>query len=118
MTENDTSQATNIAEEKVMNRWLVAIMGTLLQVCLGTVYAWSFFQKPIMTEFGWSNTQVMWIFSLAICFLGLAAAWGGVNLPKFGPTKLAMAGGLLYGVGYLLSAFAMQQKSLVLCYLA
>ncbi len=104
--------------EKITNRWLVAIMGTLLQVCLGTVYAWSFFQKPIMTEFGWSNTQVMWIFSLAICFLGLSAAWGGVNLPRFGPTKLAMAGGLLYGVGYLLSAFAMQQKSLVLFYIA
>ncbi len=118
MAANDTSHATVVAEEKLTNRWLVAIMGTLLQVCLGTVYSWSFFQKPIMTEFCWSNTQVMWIFSLAICFLGLAAAWGGINLPKFGPTRLAMAGGVLYGIGYLLSAFAMQQKSLVLFYLA
>lgn len=93
-------------------------MGTLLQVCLGTVYAWSFFQKPIMSDFGWNTSQVMWIFSLAICFLGLAAAWGGINLPKYGPTRLAMAGGLLYGAGYMLAAVAMQQKSLLLFYLA
>jgi OFA family oxalate/formate antiporter-like MFS transporter len=100
-----------------MNRWLVAGMGTLLQVCLGTVYAWSFFQNPIRAEFGWNNAQVMWIFSLAICCLGLAAAWGGINLAKIGPTKLAMAGGALYGLGYLLAALAMQQRSLPLFYL-
>lgn len=116
MSSGSSSGAAGAAE--IHNRWLIAIMGTLLQVCLGTVYAWSFFQKPIMADFGWNNTQVMWIFSLAICFLGLAAAWGGINLARIGPTKLAMAGGLLYGIGYLLSAFAMQQKSLVLFYLA
>ncbi len=103
--------------EKVSNRWLVAVMGTILQVCLGTVYAWSFFQKPIMSAYGWNNSQVMWIFSLAICFLGLAAAWGGINLAKFSPTKLAMSGGVLYGLGFILSALAMHLKNLPLFYL-
>ncbi len=112
------SNGMKAADGKLPNRWLIAIMGTLLQVCLGTVYAWSFFQKPIMTGFHWNNTQVMWIFSLAICFLGLAAAWGGINLAKFGPRMLAMGGGLLYGLGYLLAAFAMQQKSLPLFYVS
>ncbi|MEI6970944.1 MAG: OFA family MFS transporter [bacterium] len=100
------------------DRWLVAIMGTVLQLCLGTVYAWSYFQKPIMAEFGWTNTQVMWIFCLAICFLGLAAAWGGINLSRFGPRRLAIWGGVLYGVGYLLAALAMKMASLPLFYLA
>lgn len=100
------------------NRWLIAIMGTVLQICLGTVYAWSYFQKPVMVEFGWNNTQVMWIFSLAICMLGLAAAWGGINLAKFGPRKLALAGAILYGSGYLLAALAMHVKSLPLFYLS
>jgi OFA family oxalate/formate antiporter-like MFS transporter len=104
--------------EKVSNRWLVAVMGAILQVCLGTVYAWSFFQKPIMSAYGWNNSQVMWIFSLAICFLGLAAAWGGINLAKYSPTKLAMSGGILYGSGFILSALAMHLKNLPLFYLA
>lgn len=92
-------------------------MGTLLQLCLGTVYAWSFFQKPLMNTYSWTNTQVAWVFSLAICFLGLAAAWGGVNLPKFGPKKLAMTGGAFFGIGYLIGAFALHIHSLPLLYL-
>jgi OFA family oxalate/formate antiporter-like MFS transporter len=99
------------------NRWLVAIMGTLLQLCLGTVYAWSYFQKPLCEGYGWSNTQVAWAFSTAICFLGLAAAWGGINLAKYGPTKLAMGGGFLFGSGYLLGALALHTQSLPLLYI-
>jgi len=99
------------------NRWLVAIMGTLLMVLLGTVYAWSFFQKPLVATYSWSNSQVMWAFNLAICFLGLAAAWGGINLAKFGPTKLAVSGGILFGLGYLIGGFALSQHSLWLLYL-
>jgi MFS transporter, OFA family, oxalate/formate antiporter len=104
------------ASEKIHNRWLIAIMGTVLQLCLGTVYAWSFFQNPLMKEYGWNNSQVAWIFSTAICFLGLAAAWGGINLSKYGPRKLAMAGGLLFGAGYLTGALALHLKCLPLLY--
>lgn len=92
-------------------------MGTLLQVVLGTVYAWSFFQKPIVAEYGWTNVQTMWIFSIAILFLGLSAAFGGMILPKYGPRKLASIGAFLYGVGYLISAYAMYISSLPLFYL-
>ncbi len=98
------------------NRWLIAIMGTLLQVVLGTVYAWSFFQKPIMDEYGWTNVQTMWIFSIAILFLGLSAAVGGMILPRFGPRKLATIGALLYASGYLISGIAMSISSLPLFY--
>lgn len=106
-----------MSQERQGNRWLIAIMGTVLQLVLGTVYAWSFFQKPIVQEFGWSNMQVMWIFSIAICCLGLAAAWGGMNLPKYGPRKLASIGVVMYGAGYLIGALAMSMKSLPLFYL-
>lgn len=91
-------------------------MGTLLQLCLGTVYAWSYFQKPLTMTYGWTNSQAAWAFSITICFLGLAAAWGGVNLAKYGPKKLAMLGGFLFGAGYLIAAFALSIKSLPLLY--
>lgn len=102
--------------EKIRNRWLIAIMGTVLQLALGTVYAWSYFQKPIMTSFGWSNVTTMWIFSLSICFLGLSAAWGGVKLAKIGPTKLAITGAILWGSGWLIGALAMSMQSVILLY--
>lgn len=105
------------ASDGVSNRWLIAAMCTLLQLCLGTVYAWSYFQPLLVEQFRWSNTETSWAFSLNIFCLGLAAAWGGMNLTKFGPQKLAIAGGLLFGAGYALAAAALALKSLPLFYL-
>ena len=107
--------------EKRSGRWLIAIMGTVLMLCLGTVYAWSFFQDLLVRQYhdlyGWSNSQVAWVFSLAIFFLGVTAAWGGVQLPRIGPRRMAMLGGLLFSIGYLVAAAALHWRSLVLFYI-
>lgn len=101
----------------VPNRWLVATACTVLQLCLGTVYAWSYFQPLLVEQFRWSNTDTSWAFSLNICCLGLSAAWGGVNLGRIGPRKLAVAGGILFAAGYALAALALAVESLPLFYL-
>ncbi len=92
-------------------------MGTVMQIALGTVYAWSYFQQPIMAANNWTNTQVAWAFSFAIFFLGVAAAWGGVNLPRFGPRRMAILGGTLYSASYFVAALALHVKNLPLLYL-
>ena len=96
----------------IQNRWLVAVMGTILMIVLGTVYSWSFFQKPIVEAYGWSNSGVAWVFSANILFLGISAAWSGINLPKFGPTKLAVIGAIMYGTGFILGSLALKFHSL------
>jgi OFA family oxalate/formate antiporter-like MFS transporter len=103
--------------ERPLNRWTVAVIGTLLMVSLGTVYSWSFFQKPLVDTYGWTHSQVAWAFSLAICFLGLAAAAGGVLLPRTGPTRLALSGAVLFASGFLLASLALRMHSLPLLYL-
>jgi OFA family oxalate/formate antiporter-like MFS transporter len=106
--------------EKAETRWLIAAMATILMLCLGTVYAWSFFQGLLVREFKetfrWSNSQVAWIFSLAIFFLGVTAAWGGTQLPRRNPRVMAMVGALLFAAGYAVAAFAFSIKSLPLLY--
>ena len=96
---------------------MIALMGTLTQLGLGTVYAWSFFQLPITTLSGWSNAKVAWAFGLAIFMLGITAAWGGTKLDKYGPRKLAVIGGILYAIGYFISSFALKTLSLSLLYI-
>ena len=103
---------------KMDRKWLIAIMGTLTQLSLGTVYAWSFFQTPITEMAGWSNTQVAWAFSLSIFMLGVMAAWGGAKIDKYGPRKLAITGGVMYALGYIISAYALSSGTLWLLYLA
>jgi len=62
-------QAKELVSKKtrVPNRWLIATMCTLLQLCLGTVYAWSYFQPLLVEQFRWTNTETSWAFSLTIC---------------------------------------------------
>ena len=103
---------------KIEKKWLIAIMGTLTHLSLGTVYAWSFFQTPITELVGWSNTQVAWAFSLSIFMLGVMAAWGGTKIDKYGPRKLAIIGGVMYALGYIISAYALSSGILWLLYLA
>ncbi|NLZ94207.1 MAG: OFA family MFS transporter [Bacteroidales bacterium] len=103
---------------KMDRKWLIVIMGTLTQLSLGTVYAWSFFQTPITELVGWSNTQVAWAFSLSIFMLGVMAAWGGAKIDKYGPRKLAIIGGVMYALGYVISAYALSSGTLWLLYLA
>ncbi len=98
-------------------KWRIAIMGTLTHLMLGTVYAWSFFQTPIAESAGWSNTQAAWAFSLSIFMLGLTSAWAGGKMSVYGPRKMAITGGILYALGYLISGYALSHQLLFLLYL-
>lgn len=37
------------------NRWVIAVAGMIVMICLGTVYSWSLFTRPLIASFGWSD---------------------------------------------------------------
>ena len=90
---------------------------TVLQVCFGTVYAWSFFQTLLVRQLGWSFTDTALAFSITIFSLGMSAAGAGMILPKVGPRRLALAGSVLFSGGYMIAGLALQLDSLALFYL-
>lgn len=92
----------------------VALAGTVLQLGLGTVYAWSYFQSILVRDHFWTYTDTAWAFSLVILTLGIAAAWAGVNLPKYGPRMLAMTGAALFSLSYVLGGVALYVESIPL----
>ncbi len=98
------------------NRWLIVVSATLTHLLLGTVYAWSFFQKPISETYGWSQSETAWTFSIAIFMLGITAAWSGGKTARFGVKKLAVTGTILYAAGYIISYFALKYHLLFLLY--
>ncbi len=98
-------------------RTLIAFLCTLLQLCLGTVYAWSFFQTILVRQSGWTFTQTAWAFSITIFSLGVAAAWAGQALPRLGARCLALTGSLMFSGGYLIAAWALHLGSIPLFYL-
>ena len=86
-------------------------------MCLGTVYAWSYFQTMLVDQFGWTYTETAWAFSITIFSLGMSAAWAGMALPRLGPRKLALAGSLMFSGGYLIGSFALEMDIQMLFYI-
>lgn len=103
--------------KKTKNRWLIALSGVGIHICIGSVYAWSNFTNPLMNEFGWSASQVQMTFSIAILFLGLSAAFLGHFVEKHGPRKAGLLASIFFGVGVFGSGFAVHAGSLPLIYL-
>ena len=98
-------------------RWLIAIAAIVMQLCLGTVYAWSVFKKPFMTAHGWGETETQVTFMICIGMIGIAAAFGGTLVDKKGPKFVATIGGVLFGIGTLLAGLADAIGSIWLLYL-
>jgi len=88
-----------------------------MQICLGAVYGWSVFKKPLMSGEHWSETSVQFTFTLAILMLGIGTIIGGLWLDKTGPRRVATTAGLIYGIGYFVSAMAASRHSLNELYL-
>ena len=98
-------------------RVVIAIFCTVLQVCLGTVYAWSFFQTILVRQSGWTFTQTAWAFSITIFCVGVSAAWAGQVLPRLGPRRLALIGSAMFSGGYVIAGWALHLDSIPLFYL-
>jgi len=99
------------------NRWLITTSAVGIHICIGSVYAWSVLTKPIMLQLGISLKETQWVFSLAILFLGLSAAFLGGWVEKYGPRKSGLASTLFFCGGMLGTALAVHLKSLPLLYL-
>ena len=99
------------------NRWLIALSAVGIHISIGSVYAWSNFTTPLKTMFGWNDQEVAWTFSIAILFLGLAAAFLGHFVEKHGPKKAGLLAAVFFGVGLIGSGLAVQLESRYLLYL-
>ncbi len=89
-------------EKKVMNRNFVILGAILIQLALGAIYAWSVF-TPSLTAAGWTKTETQWVFSIGLASFAVFMVLSGKLMPKVGPQKLAIFGGLLLGASYLLA---------------
>jgi MFS family permease len=99
--------------ENVENGRSVRVVPAALAIHLliGQAYAFSVFKIPLTQLLGvgkslpedWKQTQVAWIFSLAIVMLGLSAATFGKWLEGAGPRKAMFASAVCFALGFYIS---------------
>jgi len=107
------------------SRWMVPPAALAVHLCIGQAYAFSVFNAPLTKVIGitqsapndWALTSLGWIFSLAIVFLGLSAAFGGKWLERVGPRRTMFTAACCFGGGFLISALGVWLHELWLLYL-
>ena len=107
------------------SRWMVPPAALCVHLCIGQAYAFSVFNLPMTRLIGitqsapddWKLTDLGWIFSIAIFFLGASAALLGRWVEEGGPRRAMFTAGLCWAGGFFLSAFGVYVHNIWLVYL-
>jgi len=86
------------------SRGVYLALGFMMNLMLGTAYAWSVFKGPLQREFGATSFTALLPFALALALFSVGMVFAGRLVDKHGPRKVAMLGGVLVGSGHLLSS--------------
>ena len=91
-----------------MNRWIVVVAGIVIQLCLGAIYAWSAFTgKLAAAPYEFSAVQSQWVFSVGLVTFAIVMAMvAGKWQARSGPRVVALTGGIVLGLGYIIGSLS------------
>jgi OFA family oxalate/formate antiporter-like MFS transporter len=99
-----------------MNRWVICLTGTAINICLGVLYSWSIFVVPLSKKFGWTRAQLSWPFTISIFTFALVMVAAGKWQDKAGPRIVCVTGGVVMGVGFILTSYISSLSALYLTF--
>jgi len=95
-----------MSEEKIGNRNLVVLGAIIVQLCLGSIYAWGIFQNELYRldgSYGWDKLWSNLPFAAGLASFAIVMIYAGRRQDRVGPRKVATLGGVLLGIGVILS---------------
>jgi len=101
------------------NRWMIPVGAVAVHICIGSVYAWSTFNRPIQAIFPsnpWWFSPPYITFTMALMLLGLSAAFGGPWVERKGPRTAATAAAVFFGSGLVIGGIGLATKQSVLVF--
>ena len=115
----------HIIAEPGFNRWKIVPAALGIHLCIGSVYAWSIFNPALVKQIGvvisaaddWTLKGVVWIFTVSIVVLGLAAAIAGRWLETVGPRMVGVVSACCWGGGFIVGGIGIITHQLWLLYL-
>lgn len=111
-----------IQKKLTKKRWLILAASCLINLCIGSLYAWSVFAGPlaerinVLTGSSLTAANLAIIFTVANAVGPITMISGGTINDKLGPKWVIFAGGLLFGLGLLACGFAGSVSFLIVAY--
>src|SRR5262245_1538620 len=87
-----------------MNRWRVVVGGVLMNLALGSLYAWSVFVLPLEQQFGWKRADTSLTYTIAVVTFALSFVAAGRLQDKKGTKICALIGTVLVSTGFFLTS--------------
>jgi MFS transporter, OFA family, oxalate/formate antiporter len=103
-------------------RWVLVIVGLIIQLCLGAIYAYGIVRVPLQAYFvndlglKVSAMDMTLPFIVFLLVFALTMPLAGPYIQKMGPRKVGMVGGALCGLGWFAASFASSPAMLALLY--
>lgn len=103
-------------------RWIILMVSCLINLCIGSLYAWSVFANPMAEHISSIGKISLTPGSLAIVFTvansvgPITMISGGKINEKLGSNVVVFLGGIMFGGGMFLSSFAQNVVHLVITY--
>ncbi|MCL9777218.1 L-lactate MFS transporter [Vibrio methylphosphonaticus] len=91
---------------KIDKAMRILIAGFCINLCLGILYAWSVFNKALVSEWGWSAADASSPYAIATITFSLCLLVAGVLQDRMGPRNILILGATLTGLGMIASSFA------------
>ncbi len=86
--------------------WLVTVAGTAALLALGVLYSWSVIRANIPVEWGWTEAQHSLPYSVAVVVFSIMTLVGARLMARIGPRWVISIGGVLSGLGMIISSFS------------
>src|SRR5216684_5098128 len=102
--------------EVAVSRWWRVVGGLLMNLALGSLYAWSVFVAPLEKEFGGKRADTSQVFTWAVVVFAIAFILAGRLQDKIGPFPISLTGCILLTVGFLLCARTTSLTYLIVCF--
>ena len=106
------SMDKQLQEKLTKKRWAVLAASCFINLCIGSLYAWSVFAAPMAEHLNMVNGTSLTAADLAIVFTvansvgPITLISGGYINDRVGPKWVIFAGGLLFGAGMIVSSVA------------
>lgn len=97
-------------------RWLILIASVVINLCIGSGYAWSVFAKPVIAALGCTAAAAALAFTISNGVGPVTMITGGRIQDKIGPKWVIFFGAFMFGGGVLLAGFSKSVSWLYMSY--
>jgi OFA family oxalate/formate antiporter-like MFS transporter len=96
--------------------WVVTFAAVSINLILGALYAWGVIGKALVMQWQWTKTQAALPFTVSTAAFAIMMVFAGRLQDKIGPRFVAMAGGLMFGLGLITSAYVSTPMGMLLTF--